>query len=98
MANSNPNTEKGLRVALNDFSVNFLKTYHQAGDKHSNLFYSPISLAGALSLLLAGANSSTQQELVDLLGYNDLMKNQELEVAFKKVKLFWISYFFSLIF
>lgn len=98
MANSNPNTEDGLRLALNDFSVNFLKAYHQAGDKHSNLFYSPISLVGALSLLLAGASSSTRQELVDLLGYNDLMKNQELDVAFKKVEHFLISYFFSLIF
>lgn len=82
MANLNPND---LNVYLNNFSLSFLQGYHQTGDKHSNLFYSPISLASTLLLLLAGADGSTQQELVDLLGLNDLMKNQKLEVAFKKV-------------
>lgn len=85
MANLNPSAENDLKVALNDFSLNFLKSYHQTGDKNNNLFYSSISLASTLSLLLSGANGTTQQQLVDLLGYNVLMKNYTLEVAFKKV-------------
>lgn len=92
MENDNPTVKNDIKVALNDFSVNFLKTYHQAEEKYSNLFCSPISLAGALSLLLTGANGSTQQELVDLLGYNDLIKNQELNVAFKKVRIFFTRF------
>lgn len=88
MENLNLNTTKDLKTNINDFSLNFLKSYHHF-DKNSNLFYSPISLASPLSLLVVGANGSTQQELVDLLGYNDLIKNQSLEAAFKKVKLFF---------
>ena len=88
MVNISMNTESDLKVALNDFSLNFLKSYHQTGDKNSNLFYSSISLASTLSLLLSGADGRTQQELVDLLGYNELMKNYTLEVAFKKVRVF----------
>ena len=78
------NSNLDLQVALNDFSLNFLKSYHQTGDKNSNLFYSPISLSSALSLLLSGADGITKQQLVDLLGYHDLVDT--LEVAFKKVR------------
>ena len=84
--NLNLNAENGLKTAINDFSLNFLKSYHQTGDKNNNLFYSSISLASTLSLLLSGADGSTQQQLVDLLGYNDLMNNYTLELAFKKVQ------------
>ena len=83
----NVDLDNGLQVALNDFSLNFLKCYHQTGDKNRNLFYSPISLATALSLVLFGADGLTKQELINLLGYSDLMKNPNtLEVAFKKVR------------
>ena len=81
----NTNTDVDLKASLNDFSFNFLKSYHQIGDKNSNLFYSSISLASTLSLLVSGSNGTTQQQLVSLLGYNDLIKNYTLEVAFKKV-------------
>lgn len=85
MVNLNQNAENDLRTALNDFSLNFLKSYHTTGDKNNNLFYSSVSLASTLSLLLSGADGATRQQLVDLLGYNDLMNNYTLEVAFKKV-------------
>ena len=96
---SKMNTESDLQVAMNDFSLNFLKSYHQTGDKNSNLFYSSISLSSTLSLLLSGTDGITKQELVDLLGYNDLMKNQTLEVAFKKVKFpFFLASEFLILF
>ena len=82
------NFKSELQVALNDFSLNFLKCYHKAGDKHKNLFYSPISLANVFSLLLSGADGRTKKELTDLLGYGNLMNDEKnnLEVAFKKVR------------
>lgn len=83
--NTNSDAVSDLQVALNDFSLNFLKSYHQTGEKDSNLFYSSISLTSTLSLLLSGSDGITKQQLVDLLGYNDLVKNQQVEVAFKKV-------------
>ena len=87
MSKMNVDLDSGLQVALNDFSLNFLKSYHQTGDKNSNLFYSSISLVNALSLVLFGADGHTKQELVNLLGYSDLMKNPNtLEVAFKQVR------------
>ena len=84
----NANLDSGLQVALNDFSLNFLKSYHQTSEQNSNLFYSSISLASALSVLLSGADGNTRQELVDLLGFNELISGQmnTLEVAFKKVR------------
>lgn len=77
----------GLQVALNDFSLNFLRYYHQTSEPNSNLFYSSISLASALSLLLSGADGNTRQELADLLGFNDLINGPmyALEIAFKRV-------------
>ena len=87
MSKMNADLDNDLKVVLNDFSLNFLKCYHQTGDKNSNLFYSSISLANPLSLLVAGADGRTKQELVSLLGYSDLMKNPNtLEVAFKQVR------------
>ena len=74
-----------LQVALNDFSLNFLKSYHQIGDQNSNLFYSSISLASTLSLLLFGADGRTKKELTNLLGYNRLINQHTVAVAFKKV-------------
>ena len=84
----NADLDSGLQVALNDFSLNFLKCYHQIGDKNRNLFYSPISLANAFSLVLFGADGQTKQELVSLFGYGDMMNGpmNTLEVAFKKVQ------------
>ena len=88
MVNTNVNSESDLKTSLNDFSLNFLKSYHQINDKNTNLFYSSISLATTLSLLVSGSNGQTQKQLIDLLGYNDLMKNYTLEIAFKKVNIF----------
>lgn len=89
LVNTNLKAEADLKASLNDFSLNFLKSYHQIGDKNNNLFYSSISLASTLSLLLSGSDGTTQKQLIDLLGYNDLMKNYTLEVAFKKVCYFY---------
>ena len=82
-----PNAEGELKTALNEFSLKFLKTYHQNEEKHSNLFYSSVSLASALSLVAAGADGKTRKELVDLLGFEGLMDDETLKVLFKKVRL-----------
>lgn len=87
MANINQNIETDLKESINDFSINFLKSYHLTGDKNKNLFYSSISLASTLSLLVSGSTGSTKQQLVNLLGYNTLTENFTLEAAFKKVKI-----------
>lgn len=86
MSEINADLNSDLKVALNDFALNFLKCYHQTGNKNRNLFYSSISLANALSLLISGASGRTKQELVDhLLGYSDskngLMNEHTLEVV-----------------
>ena len=54
MVNTDLKTEIDLKSSINDFSLNFLKSYHQIGDKNDNLFYSSISLATTLSLLISG--------------------------------------------
>ena len=97
VVNFHPNAANDLKRSLNDFSLNFLKGYHENEKKHNNLLYSPISLASALSLVLAGSNGETQQEIVNLLGFNRLMKNHSLESALKKVNSFLdtILLFFS---
>lgn len=88
-----PKAECDLKRALNDFSLNFLSGYnHQQDNENANLFYSPISLANPLSMLIAGAKSQTRKELVDLLGYDNLMKNRSLEADFKKVEPFNLNF------
>lgn len=76
-----------LKTALNDFSLNFFKSYQKNSHANSNLFCSPISLASALSLLVAGAGGRTRKELVNLLGYDKRMNNEKLKILFEKVWL-----------
>ena len=89
--NVNLNNQGDLKVTLNEFSLNFLRYYHQTSEQNSNLFYSSISLASALSVLLSGADGQTKQELSDLLGFNDLISGPiySLENAFNKVCFFF---------
>ena len=88
VVNLQPNAANDLKASLNDFSLNFLKSYHEKDKEHHNLLYSPISLASALSLVLAGAKGQTQQEIVNLLGFNRLIKNDNMDSAMKKVDIF----------
>ena len=60
----------GISNSVNNFGWNYYKTL----DKDENIFYSPYSIAAALSMLSNGAIGRTKQEILDAL-YSDSIKN-----------------------
>ena len=57
-----------LRQAVNGFNW----AYFDIRDQDENLFYSPLSISEALSMVLYGAKKNTAQELKDVLGIEDI--------------------------
>ncbi|XP_058177051.1 uncharacterized protein LOC131292988 [Anopheles ziemanni] len=57
-----------------------------ASPKSKTEIFSPVSIAGALSLLLLGASGRTQQELMRVMGFNDgQLSFQEIHFAFGRL-------------
>ena len=60
--------------------VNLFKTLCESTDENKNIFFSPLIVSNALSVLLLGSNGSTKQQLEEALG---IVKDEEL---FEKLK------------
>ncbi|KAH7941951.1 hypothetical protein HPB49_018816 [Dermacentor silvarum] len=56
-----------LGTSLLKFSVDIYKQLYLGSECHGNIFYSPFSIAAALSMTLAGARNRTAQQLRDAL-------------------------------
>ena len=70
-----------LRNGINTFSMNM----YAALPDDQNIFYSPYSLASALSMLDVGAMGDTKEELENALGITDLNEwNDEMKVYLSK--------------
>ncbi len=70
-----------LRNGINEFSMNM----YSALPADQNIFYSPYSMASALSMLDVGAMGTTKEELENALGITDLDEwNDEMKVYLSK--------------
>ena len=70
-----------LRNGINEFSMNM----YSALPSDQNIFYSPYSMASALSMLDVGAMGTTKEELENALGITDLDEwNNEMKVYLSK--------------
>ena len=64
--------------SLNSFDVNLFNKLCESSDGNKNIFFSPMSISLALSMLLVGSDGTTKQQLEKALGVvknGDLLKN-----------------------
>ena len=54
---------------VNSFDVNLFKKLCESTDDTKNIFFSPMSISLALSMLLVGSNGTTKQQLEEALGF-----------------------------
>ena len=62
-------------INFSSFDVNLFKKLCKTTDESKNIFFSPLSISLALSMLLVGSNGTTKQQLVKALG---LVKGEQL--------------------
>ena len=60
---------------VNSFDVNLFNKLCESTDENKNIFFSPLSISLALSMLLLGSNGTTKYQLEEALG---LVKNEQL--------------------
>ena len=65
---------------FNSFDVNLFNKLCKSSDENKNIFFSPLSISLALSMLLLGSDEKTKEQLEDALG---IIKNEELPVKLK---------------
>ncbi|KAJ4431220.1 hypothetical protein ANN_19817 [Periplaneta americana] len=75
--------KRELSIAVNDFSVELLKTSFNSGNRASNTVLSPLSLYTVLAMIQQGAGGNTENEVSQVLhaqpaetrvGFKELMK------------------------
>ena len=67
-----------LSMNFNSFDVNLFNKLCESSDGNKNIFFSPMSISLALSMLLVGSDGTTKQQLEKALGVvknGDLLKN-----------------------
>ena len=70
-----------LKNGINEFSMNM----YSALPADKNIFYSPYSIASAMSMLDVGADGATKKELENALGITDLDEwNDEMKAYLSK--------------
>ena len=75
------NTTKVFAADFSNTVNNFNWYYYKTLDKDANIFYSPYSIAAALSMLANGAIGKTKQEILAALSANSM---KELNDGFAK--------------
>ena len=60
---------------VNSFEVNLFNKLCESTDENKNIFFTPLSISLALSMLLVGSNGATKQQLEEALG---LVKDEQL--------------------
>lgn len=85
--NSNPNVSDanlaGLVAGNSEFAFDLYKAI--IGEKDGNTFFSPFSISQALAMTWAGARSSTESEMADVLRFT--LSQGELHPAFNRLDL-----------
>ena len=60
---------------FNSFDINLFEKLCEITDQNENIFFSPLSISLALSMLLLGSNGTTKQQIEEALGF---VKDEEL--------------------
>lgn len=91
LVNSQKNENLSPRVAKSVLHLgqNILKQVllEKLGEKHTMEVVSPLSIAGAVSLVELGAIGQTYGELVQLMGQNDCKYKKNLNLKYDKPKV-----------
>ncbi|XP_067894830.1 alpha-1-antiproteinase-like [Heterodontus francisci] len=75
-----------LAVANTDFALRLYRQIAaQPSSTNENIFFSPISISAALSMLSLGAKENTRVQLLRTLGYSNMSRNDaaEVQIAYK---------------
>ena len=67
---------------FNSFDVNLFKKLCESSDENKNIFFSPLSISLALSMLLIGSDGTTKQQLEEALGF---VKDEQLLSRLKQL-------------
>ncbi|CAH1776871.1 unnamed protein product [Owenia fusiformis] len=70
--------EKELADAINKFGIEICKKISEQEKNGTNVFFSPVSIATALAMVLLGADGDTKSEMEDVLHVTDIQKNSGL--------------------
>ena len=62
-------------MSVNSFETNLFNELLESTDENKNIFFSPMSISLALSMLLVGSNGTTKQQLKEVLGF---VKDEQL--------------------
>ena len=68
--------------SFNSFDVNLFNKLCETTDESKNIFFSPLSISLALSMLLLGSNGTTKQQLEEALGF---VKDEQLLSKLKEL-------------
>ena len=67
---------------LNSFNVNLFNKLCESTDDNKNVFFSPMSISNALSMLLKGSDGKTKKQLEEVLGFeNEANFHRNLDVV-----------------
>ena len=58
-----------INMNVNSFGVNLFNKLSESTDENKNIFFSPMSISLALSMLLVGSNGRIKQQLERVLGF-----------------------------
>src|SRR5438309_2265594 len=66
-----------LATTINQFSTKFLQQLEKSSDGQKNVFYSPISIHAAFSMMFSGARGQTEEQLRQVLGFGKERRQQQ---------------------
>ena len=69
-------------MSVTSFNVNLFNKLRESTDDTKNIFFSPMSISLALSMLLLGSNGTTKQQLEEALGFK---KNKHFHSDLKEL-------------
>ncbi|XP_059846800.1 alpha-1-antiproteinase-like [Hypanus sabinus] len=71
-----------LSAANSDFALRLYKQIaSQSGTDSQNIFFSPLSISASLSMLSLGARENTLTQLLQVLGYSNITRNDAVRVG-----------------
>ena len=69
-------------MSVNSFDVNLFNKLCESTDENKNIFFSPMSISNALSMLLKGSDGKTKKQLEEVLGFeNEANFHRNLDVV-----------------
>ncbi|CAH1776873.1 unnamed protein product [Owenia fusiformis] len=71
-----------LTSAINNFAIDIYKKINKQEEVDSNVFFSPVSVATALAMLLLGAGGDTKRQMENVLHVEDIQRNAKLHTMY----------------